>query len=63
MFLPAFYIYVQAPSISGWGVGLARKTGMDEAVRRFNAINNPEGIILNLDADCTCGTEIICFGL
>lgn len=35
-----------------WGVGLARKTGMDEAVRRFNKINNSEGIILNLDADC-----------
>jgi hypothetical protein len=40
------------PSVSGWGVGLARKTGMDEAVRRFNSTNNPEGIILNLDADC-----------
>jgi hypothetical protein len=36
----------------GWGVGMARKTGMDEAVRRFNAINKPGGIILNLDADC-----------
>ena len=39
--------------ISGWGVGLARKTGMDEAVRRFNSISMPEGVILNLDADCT----------
>jgi hypothetical protein len=39
-------------SASGWGVGVARKTGMDEAVRRFNRINNPDGIILNLDADC-----------
>jgi cellulose synthase/poly-beta-1,6-N-acetylglucosamine synthase-like glycosyltransferase len=39
-------------SIKGWGVGLARKTGMDEAIRRFNKINYPEGIILNLDADC-----------
>jgi hypothetical protein len=39
-------------SVAGWGVGLARKTGMDEAVRRFNSINKPEGIILNLDADC-----------
>jgi hypothetical protein len=39
-------------SISGWGVGLARKTGMDEAVRRFNSADYPEGIILNLDADC-----------
>jgi hypothetical protein len=25
---------------------------MDEAIRRFNSINNPDGIILNLDADC-----------
>jgi len=41
------------PSVSGWGVGLARKTGMDEAVRRFNKLNKPDGIILNLDADCT----------
>jgi len=36
-----------------WGVGLARKTGMDEAVRRFNRLNRPDGVILNLDADCT----------
>jgi hypothetical protein len=36
----------------GWSVGLARKTGMDEAVRRFNQLNKPDGIILNLDADC-----------
>ena len=34
------------------GVGLARKIGMDEAVRRFDSINM-EGIIVNLDADCT----------
>jgi hypothetical protein len=38
---------------SGWSVGLARKTGMDEAVRRFDLLNNPDGIILNIDADCT----------
>jgi hypothetical protein len=38
--------------VTGWGVGLARKTGMDEAVRRFNTLNKPEGVILNLDADC-----------
>lgn len=38
--------------IKDWGVGLARKTGMDEAVRRFNYLNKPEGVILNLDADC-----------
>lgn len=33
------------------GVGFARKVGMDEAVRRFAAINNPEGLIVSLDAD------------
>jgi glycosyltransferase involved in cell wall biosynthesis len=41
------------PSVPGWGVGLARKTGMDEAVRRFDHINNPDGVIVCLDADCT----------
>jgi hypothetical protein len=44
--------FIVEPVIPKWGVGLARKTGMDEAVRRFNSINNPEGIILSLDADC-----------
>ncbi len=38
---------------SGWSVGLARKAGMDEAVRRFDLLGNPDGIILNIDADCT----------
>jgi len=33
------------------GVGYARKTGMDEAVRRFAAIDKPQGIIISLDAD------------
>lgn len=46
------FAFIAKHSINGWGVGLARKTGMDEAVRRFNAISNPGGIILNLDADC-----------
>lgn len=36
------------------GVGLARKIGMDEALRRFNEINNPNGIIVGFDADCSC---------
>ena len=36
------------------GAGMARKTGMDFAVHRFNAINQKEGIIISLDADCTC---------
>lgn len=34
------------------GVGLARKIGMDEALRRFATINYP-GLIVCLDADCT----------
>ena len=33
------------------GVGFARKVAMDEAVRRFAAINKPEGLIVSLDAD------------
>ena len=33
------------------GVGFARKTAMDEAVRRFAAVGNPEGLIVSLDAD------------
>jgi hypothetical protein len=36
------------------GVGLARKIGMDEAVYRFNAINNSAGIIVSFDADALC---------
>ncbi|MCU0471935.1 MAG: glycosyltransferase family 2 protein [Bacteroidales bacterium] len=41
------------PAINGWGVGLARKTGMDEALRRFDALENPYGVIVCLDSDCT----------
>lgn len=33
------------------GAGLARKTGMDEAIRRFHATENPSGILVSLDAD------------
>lgn len=36
------------------GVGLARKTGMDEAVRRFERAGTRNGIILCYDADCSC---------
>ena len=36
------------------GAGLARKIGMDEAIHRFSNYNNPEGIIINLDADTIC---------
>jgi hypothetical protein len=51
-FFRIYAILAEPKPVRGWGVGLARKTGMDEAVRRFNIIDNPCGIILNLDADC-----------
>ena len=35
------------------GAGLARKTGMDEATRRFHGIGKNRGIIVSLDADTT----------
>lgn len=41
------------------GVGLARKIGMDEAVRMFNSIENDDGIILCYDADCTCTSNLL----
>lgn len=33
------------------GVGFARKTAMDEAVRRFATVDSPDGLIVSLDAD------------
>ncbi|MGD0581752.1 MAG: hypothetical protein ABR974_02270 [Bacteroidales bacterium] len=53
---PFFRLYLldlEKPAIKGWGVGLARKTGMDEALRRFDRIGREEGIISCMDADCT----------
>lgn len=43
-----------APSVHSKfaGAGMARKIGMDEAVRRLAAANKPDGIIVCLDADC-----------
>lgn len=39
------------------GVGNARKIGMDEAVRRFEFLNKPDGIVLSLDADTIVETD------
>jgi hypothetical protein len=36
------------------GVGLARKIGMDEALRRFARAGSPPGVLACFDADCTC---------
>lgn len=41
------------------GVGLARKIGMDDAVRMFESIGNQDGIILCYDADCTCTPNLL----
>ncbi|MGI6048766.1 MAG: hypothetical protein ACOYEG_12315 [Petrimonas sp.] len=41
------------------GVGLARKIGMDLAVEYFLNIQNPEGIIISLDADCTVSPNFL----
>lgn len=35
------------------GAGIPRKMVMDEAVRRFASIDNDQGVIVSLDADCT----------
>ena len=51
---PFFKLHVLAPSPfrkKHAGAGLARKTGMDEAVRRFAELEKPEGLIISLDAD------------
>ena len=58
-FFRLYTIIAEPIPVRGWGVGLARKTGMDEAVRRFNTINNPDGVILNLDADCLVAVTIL----
>jgi hypothetical protein len=52
-FFRLYTINLGQPSIKGWGAGLARKTGMDEALRRFSSIGKPDGVIVCLDADCT----------
>ncbi|MEP7196342.1 MAG: glycosyltransferase family A protein [Saprospiraceae bacterium] len=55
--IPKLQIYCPSPVVlksKHAGVGLVRKIGMDEAVRRFIQIGNSNGIIINIDADCLC---------
>lgn len=47
-----FPIYVPSIKEKYAGAGMARKIGMDEAIRRFNDINKPDGVIVSLDSDC-----------
>ena len=51
------YSYQKLPTKKA-GVGLARKIGMDEAVRIFNKVDH-DGIIVCFDADCTCETDYL----
>lgn len=41
------------------GVGLARKIGMDEAVRMFESVDKHDGVILCFDADCQCEPNLL----
>ncbi len=50
--LVLYPIYAESVNARHAGAGMARKIGMDEAIRRFNAINKPDGVIVSLDADC-----------
>ena len=56
-FFRVFVIDAGQPSVKGWGVGMARKTGMDEALRRFDILDYEDGIIANADADCRVATD------
>jgi glycosyltransferase involved in cell wall biosynthesis len=47
-------IHVPDLPVKHAGAGMARKTGMDTAIYRFNLLNRQNGIIISLDADCTC---------
>ena len=41
------------------GVGFARKIGMDEAIHRFNQLDNKNGVIISFDADSICDKTFI----
>ena len=51
------YVYEKLPPKKA-GVGLARKIGMDEAVRFFERLGI-DGIIVCFDADCTCESNYL----
>jgi hypothetical protein len=52
-------IYARSVNAKHAGAGMARKIGMDEVVRRFNALNRPEGVIVSLDADCLVSSNYL----
>jgi hypothetical protein len=47
-----YYVIGPVELMKKWaGAGLARKKGMDEAIRRYNYLERPKGIVVSLDAD------------
>jgi hypothetical protein len=57
---PGFTIHaIEVPPfpVKHAGAGFARKAGMDEAVGRFNLLDNESGIIVSFDADSGCDTN------
>lgn len=58
-FFRLFAFNLEQPEIKGWGVGLARKVAMEEALRRFDKLDRPDGLIVNLDADCTVAPDYL----
>lgn len=51
--------YVPSVQAKFAGAGMARKIGMDEAIRRFNAANKSEGLIISLDSDCLVSSNYL----
>jgi hypothetical protein len=51
--------YVPSVQAKFAGAGMARKIGMDEAIRRFNAVNRPKGVIVSLDSDCLVSSNYL----
>jgi hypothetical protein len=58
-FLAFYLIYEPRLPEKFAGVGLARKIGMDEAVYRFNLIDNLQGLIVGFDADSVCDSNYL----
>ena len=54
-----FHFILEALPAKKAGVGLARKIGMDEAARRFEAVGNSNGIIVGFDADSLCSNDYL----
>ncbi|MBC7864023.1 MAG: glycosyltransferase [Bacteroidia bacterium] len=56
--LKFYFIEIELPEKDA-GVGLARKVGMDEAVRRFEKAGTKNGVMVCFDADCTCSENYL----